>query len=100
MIVQQEQDDDTEPDLEDGDAPAWETPTIYVIAGGKLSIRAALQSYTPPTPVTPNMDKSQERFISRWDNAHIFSVIFRFDQDGQLEILQIINIDARGGVYK
>lgn len=29
-----------------------------------------------------------------------YRVIFRFDHDGQLEILQIINIDARGGVYK
>ena len=29
-----------------------------------------------------------------------YRVIFRFDKDGQLEILQIINIDARGGVYK
>ena len=76
MIVQQEQDDDTEPDLEDNYAPAWGTTTISVIAGGKLSIRAALQSYTPPAPVTPCMDKSQERFISRWDNAHIFRVIF------------------------
>ena len=50
MIVQQEQDDDTEPDLGDGDAPARGTPTISGIAGGKLSIRAALQSYTPPRP--------------------------------------------------
>ena len=29
-----------------------------------------------------------------------FRVVFRFDREGQLEILQIINIDARGGVYK
>jgi len=29
-----------------------------------------------------------------------FRVIFRYDHDGQIEILQIINIDSRGGVYK
>lgn len=29
-----------------------------------------------------------------------YRVVFRFDLDGKLEILQIISIDTRGGVYK
>ena len=77
--------------------PRGGTLTISAIVCDKLSIRAALQSYTSPAPVTPRMDKRQERFRLRVGG---YRVIFRFDLDGQLEILQIINIDARGGVYK
>lgn len=29
-----------------------------------------------------------------------YRVIYRYDHDEKLEILQILNIDARGGVYK
>ena len=29
-----------------------------------------------------------------------YRVIYRYDHEGKLEILQILNIDARGGVYK
>lgn len=29
-----------------------------------------------------------------------YRVVFRYDRDGQLEVLLILNIDARGGVYK
>ena len=29
-----------------------------------------------------------------------YRVIFRYDREGNMEILQIMNIDTRGGVYK
>ncbi len=29
-----------------------------------------------------------------------YRVIYRYDLDGKLEILQILDVDARGGVYK
>ena len=62
--MQQSQDDDDEPDLEDGDAPAPESAAISVVEGGKPSIRAALRSYTPPAPVPPGMEKSQRREVA------------------------------------
>ena len=29
-----------------------------------------------------------------------YRVIYRYDREGNLDILQILNIDARGGIYK
>ena len=29
-----------------------------------------------------------------------YRVVFRYDRNGDLEVLQVISIDARGGVYK
>ena len=58
---QDKQDEDVEPDLEDGDAPAREPFTPTVVQGEKPSIRAAIRSYNPPAPVPPGMDRSQRR---------------------------------------
>ena len=58
---EQSQDDDDKPDFEGGDTPAPEPPTLSVVEGGKPSIRQAIRSYTPPTPVSPGMEKGQQR---------------------------------------
>ena len=58
---QDKQDEDVEPDLEDGEAPAREPFTPVVVQGEKPSIRAAIRSYTPPAPASPGVDKGQMR---------------------------------------
>lgn len=77
--------------------------------------RKALESYDRPTKqriragilqLTEKPPKGDIRRMQGYSDGRFrlrvggYRVIFRFDQDGQLEILQIINIDARGGVYK
>ena len=58
--AEQSQDDD-EPDLEDGAAPAPEPPTPPMPTGGKPSIRQAIRDFNPPAPARPHMDRSQQR---------------------------------------
>ena len=29
-----------------------------------------------------------------------YRVVYRYDRDGAIEILQVLNIDSRGGIYK
>ena len=77
--------------------------------------RKALESYDRPTKqrikagilgLTEKPPRGDIRRMQGYSDGRLrlrvggYRVIFRFDQDGQLEILQIINIDARGGVYK
>ena len=59
--VEQSQDGDNEPDLEDGKAPAPEQPALTVLGGDKPSIRAALRSYVPPAPVAAGAERGQRR---------------------------------------
>ena len=77
--------------------------------------RKALESYDRPTKqriragilrLTEKPPKGDIRRMQGYSDGRFrlrvggYRVIFRFDQDDQLEILQIINIDARVGVYK
>ena len=77
--------------------------------------RKALESYDRPTKrrikagilgLTEKPPRGDIRRMQGYSDGRLrlrvggYRVIFRFDKDGQLEILQIINIDARGGVYK
>ena len=57
----QSQDDEEEPNLEGGEAPAPELPALSAAGDSKPSIRAALRAYTPPAPVPPGMENSQQR---------------------------------------
>ena len=60
----QSQDDDDEPDLECGDAPAPVLPTPPPRGGGKPSILQELRNYTPPAPVTAGPEKHLQRAVS------------------------------------
>ena len=77
--------------------------------------RKALESYDRPTKqriragilgLTEKPPRGDIRRLEGFSDGRLrlriggYRVIFRFDHEGQLEILQIINIDARGGVYK
>ena len=55
------EDDDEEPEHEDGVEPVREPAALSVVEGGKPSIRAAIRAYTPPAPVSPGTEKSQQR---------------------------------------
>ena len=57
-VVQKSQD---ETNLEDGEAPAPESPALTVVGGDKPSIRAALRSYVPPAPVAAGAERGQRR---------------------------------------
>ena len=77
--------------------------------------RKALESYDRPTKqrikagilgLTEKPPRGDIRRMQGYSDGRLrlrvggYRVIFRYDKDGQLEILQIINIDDRGGVYK
>ena len=66
----------------------------------KQRIRAAILGLTEKPP------RGDIKRMEGFDDGRLrlrvggYRIIFRFDRDGQLEILQILNIDSRGGVYK
>lgn len=77
--------------------------------------RKALESYDRPTKqriraailgLTEKPPKGDIKRMEGFNDGRMrlrvggYRVIFRYDHDGQIEILQIINIDSRGGVYK
>ena len=62
--AEQSQDDDEEPDLECGGAPAPVPPTPPPRGGGKPSILQALRDYTPPAPVAAGPEKHLQRAVS------------------------------------
>ena len=79
------------------------------------AVRKALESYDKPTKqriraailgLTEKPPKGDIKRMEGFDDGRMrlrvggYRVVFRFDREGQIEILQIINIDSRGGVYK
>ena len=58
---EQEQDGEEISDLESSRTPALAAPTPIAAAGQKPSIRQALRSYEPPTPVQSGMERAQRR---------------------------------------
>ena len=77
--------------------------------------RKALESYDRPTKqrirtailgLTEKPPKGDIKRMEGFTDGRLrlrvggYRIIFRYDHDGQIEILQIINIDSRGGVYK
>ena len=57
--VNQHQNSDGRPNLEDGGAPARENPVSLPTQGNKPSIRDAIRAFTPPAPVSPSVEKGQ-----------------------------------------
>ena len=57
--VNQHQNSDGRPNLEDGGVPARENPVSLPTQGNKPSIRDAIRAFTPPAPVSPSVEKGQ-----------------------------------------
>ena len=79
------------------------------------SAQKALESYDRPTKqrirvgiqgLTQKPPRGDIRRMEGYSDGRLrlrvggYREIFRYDREGHVEILQIINIDARGGVYK